>query len=124
MPPILSAPGNQEDERVLEDAFQAAIPTIETLVTTALQRGQQPGALALLLERTFEGEIRGGCGARAEVQRRLEAREDLPTEVRASLVARMNGQAFAGIPAVFIVHAEGGVSAGLRFLPGQIVAVS
>jgi hypothetical protein len=120
-----SAPGNQDDEQLLEGAFQAATEAIEGLVSAALQRGLKAGALALFVERSFEGQVQAICGSRADVERRVDAHEALPPEVRRALVAKMYGRAFAGIPVVLLAHGgEGTLSAGIKHVHGQLVGLA
>jgi hypothetical protein len=59
------------DEQVLSNFFEIATPTIEALVTRAVQQGQSVARLAIILERRFDGEVAGGCGSRSAIDARL-----------------------------------------------------
>jgi hypothetical protein len=74
------------DERLLDEFFQAVNPTIEELVTRAVQQGQRVTGLAVILERKFDGEVAGGCGSRSAIDGRLRGVQGVDDVARQMIV--------------------------------------
>jgi hypothetical protein len=64
-----AAMGGGTDEQVLDEFFQAVTPTIEDMVTQAVRQGQRLLALAVVVERKFDGEVVGGSCPRSDGRR-------------------------------------------------------
>jgi hypothetical protein len=109
---------------VLERFLQDVTPTIETLVTKALQQGRATAELALLLERAFDGAVLGGCESRGDIAAKLGSDPRLTGEQRAALLESIEG-AGNDVPAILIVHVgEGEIWVGARRLPGSLSVIS
>jgi hypothetical protein len=109
---------------LLDQFLRDVTPTIEELVTKALQQGRSVEQMALLLERAIDGSLRGGCGSRREMVAKLGLDPRFTTEQRAAIVNTIN-DAGTDIPAVLLVQrGEGEILVGLRRLPGSLVEVS
>jgi len=112
------------DQALLDEFFNAATVTIEELVTRALREGHPIWQLAIVLERKFDGEVAGGCGARGAIASRLAGDGRLSTESRDAIVNAIVGVGLQEIPVVLLVHAEGYVAGGVRRVQGSLVAMS
>ena len=112
------------ETEALDQFLHEVTPTIEELVTKALQQGRSVEQMALLLERAIDGSLRGGCGSRREMASKLGLDPRFTTEQRAAIVNTING-AGSDIPAVLLVQrGEGELLVGLRRLPGSLVTIS
>ena len=112
------------DENALDDFFAAATPMIEELVTRALRQGQATWQLGIVVERKFNGEVTGGCGARGALASRIATDARLPIDARNAIVNTIVGVGLAEIPVVLLIHCEGYVAGGIRRVSGPIVGVS
>src|SRR5580693_3798058 len=112
------------DEQVLSEFFETATPTIEALVTRAVQQGQSVARLAIILERRFDGEVAGGCGSRSAIDARLRDVPGIDTAACRRIVLEVNLTPDNEIPAVLLVHSEGFVSVGIRRLTGRVAWLS
>ena len=109
---------------VLDQFLRDVTPTIEELVTKALQQGRSVEQMALLLERAIDGSIRGGCGSRREIATKLSHDARLTREQR-EVIANTMEIAGTDVPTVLVVHrGEGEFVVGVRRLPGSLVAIS
>ncbi len=111
------------DTEVLDQFLREVSPTIEELVTQALRQGRALQHMAILLERAFDGSVRGGCGSRREIASKLGLDQRLAAEQRQAITSAM---AIAGddVPVVLVIHGEGHLTVGIRRLPGALVAIS
>jgi hypothetical protein len=111
------------DDALLEQAFVAASPAIEELVTAALRRGLPAAALAIVVERDFEGKTRAGCMMRQTMARQYGSDARIDEAARSRIAEAMSAPDASGIPALILVQCEGYVAAGIRTLSGEIVGV-
>ena len=112
------------DRNLIDDFLARSSGAIEDLVNRALQRGQRPGEIVLVLERGFDGSVTAKCGLRADVARGLASDPRLPQEGRAAVVEGVLGAGEDEVPLVVFVQAEGYVAAGVRRLKGSLASVS
>jgi hypothetical protein len=115
---------SKSDDRLLDDFLASASATIEELVTGALQQGRPMAEIAIILERSFDGQVRGGCGPRRSIAGRFGSDGRLSAEARRAVVDAVIGAGPQEIPAVLLVHAEGYIAAGVKKLSGGLVGVS
>jgi hypothetical protein len=115
---------NGSDDQVLEEFFQAVTPTIEDLVTRAVQQGQRVKELAVVLERKFNGEVAADCVARSAIGGRLRAVQGVDDVSRRRIVAQVKHAPDHEVPAVLFVHGEGFVSVGIKRLAGRMAWLS
>ncbi len=112
------------DEKLLNDFFRAVTPTIEELVTRALQQGQSVQGLAVILERKFDGEVAGGCGSRNAIDGRLRGVQGVDDVARQMIVRAVNQAPANEVPAVSLVHGEAFISVGIRRVTGKVAWLS
>src|ERR1700722_5570129 len=108
------------DEQLLNEFFEAVTPTIEELVTRAVQQGQRVRGLAIILERKFDGEVAGGCDSRSAIDARLRGVRGVDDVARQMIVREVNGASANEVPAVLLVHGEGFISVGIRRVTGKV----
>jgi len=116
--------GGGTDEQVLDEFFQAVTPTIEDMVTQAIRQGQRLLALAVVVERKFDGEVAGGSCARGEVGGRLRGIHGVDDVARQRIIRAVNDAPGDVVPAVLLVHGEGFISVGIRRLTGRVAWLS
>jgi hypothetical protein len=112
------------DEQVLSAFFETVTPTIEDLVTRALQSGQRIGGIALVLEGKFDGQVAAACLARRAVDAHLRRVQGVDDAARGMIVRAVDAAPATEVPAVLLVHAEGFISVGIRRLPGRLAWVN
>jgi len=115
---------NGNDEQLLNEFFQAVTPTIEELVTRAVQQGQRVTGLAVILERKFDGEVAGGCGSRSAIDGRLRGAHGVDDVARQRIVRAVSQAPANEVPAVLLVHGEGFISVGIRRVTGKVAWLS
>ena len=112
------------DEETLEQFLRDSAPSVEELVTRALQQGRAIQHVAVVLERGFDGVVRGGCGSRREIGAKFSVDMRL-SEMQRDVVAKAMSAGDDAVPTVLIMHqGEGLVLVGVRRLGGSIVAAS
>lgn len=112
------------DEKLLNEFFEAVTPTIEELVTRAVQQGQRVRELAVVLERKFNGEVVADCVARGALGSRLRAVHGVDDLSRRRIFAQVKHAPDHEVPAVLFVHGEGFVSVGIKRLAGRMAWLS
>jgi hypothetical protein len=112
------------DEQLLNDFFEAVTPTIEELVTRAVQEGQRVRGLAVILERKFDGEVAGGCGSRNAIEGRLRGVQGVDDTARQMIVREVQRAPAHEVPAVLLVHGGGFISVGIRRVTGKMAWLS
>ena len=112
------------DEKVLDEFFQAVTPTIEELVTRAVQQGQRVRELAVVLERKFNGDVAADCVSRSAIGGRLRAVTGVDDVARRRIAAQVKHASDDEVPAVLFVHGEGFISVGIKRLAGRMAWLS
>ena len=112
------------DEQLLDEFFQIVTPTIEDMVTRAIQQGQRVKGLAVVVERNFDGEVAGGCCSRSEIGGRLRGISGVDDVARQRIQRVVKDAPLDVVPAVLLVHGEGVISVGIRRLTGKVAWLS
>jgi hypothetical protein len=115
---------NGNDEKLLNEFFEAVTSTIEELVTRAVQQGQRVRELAVVLERKFNGDVAANCVARSALGGRLRAVQGVDDVSRRRIVAQVTHAPDNEVPAVLFVHGEGFISVGIKRLAGRVAWLS
>lgn len=111
------------DEDLLLDAFlNEVLPKIERLVTRALRDGRSLGELAIDLERTVDGAIKGGCAPREAVAQRWLAHPRIPAMKKMEIAAGVRDTPDTKLPVVLSIAGKAGLLVyGLRRLAGDVI---
>ena len=113
----------RDDDKVLDDFFNEVAPLMEALVAKALQQGRAQATIALRLERSFDGNVSGGCGLRWTIADDVGSDARLPPSVRRVISALVRGAGEREIPAVLLVQSEGYLLVRMKMLSGSLVGV-
>jgi hypothetical protein len=112
------------DQQLLDEFFQAVTPTIEDMVTRAIQQGQRVNGLAVVVERKFDGEVAGACCSQSELGGRLRGISGVDDVARQRILRVVKDAPGDVVPAMLLVYGEGVISVGIRRLTGRVAWLS